>query len=89
MRRRAFIAGLGSAATWPRVVRAQQAMPVIGYLNAAAPDGYSDSLSAFRRGFKESGYIEGENITIEYCWAENNVDRLSVLAAHLLHEKSQ
>jgi putative ABC transport system substrate-binding protein len=85
MRRREFIATLGAAGGWPLIARAQQpAMPVIGYLNAAAPDGYSDSLSAFRKGFKESGYIEGENVTIEYRWAENNADRLSARAAHLV-----
>jgi putative ABC transport system substrate-binding protein len=62
-------------------------MPVVGYLNAAAPDGYTDSLRSFRQGFKESGYVEGENVAVEYRWAENQADRLPVLAADLVRRR--
>jgi ABC-type uncharacterized transport system substrate-binding protein len=85
MRRREFIALLGGGAAWPLAARAQQSvMPVIGYLNASAPDGYGDELRALRGGFKENGYIEGENVALDYRWAENQPDRLPLLAADLV-----
>jgi putative ABC transport system substrate-binding protein len=66
MRRREFIVGIGSAAAWPVVVRAQQRMPVIGYLYSGFPESAATLLSAFRKGLSDIGYIEGQNVAIEY-----------------------
>ena len=88
MKRRSFITLLGgAAATWPSVARAQQAIPAIGYLSASTPDGYSDWLRAFREGLGQSGYVEGENIVIDYRWAENEPNRLPVLAEDLVRRR--
>src|SRR6516165_2457324 len=78
-----------SAAVWPLAARAQQAaMPVIGYLNSVTPEGYpSGYLPALRRGLKESGYVESENVAIEYRWAENQPERLAALAADLVRRQ--
>jgi ABC-type uncharacterized transport system substrate-binding protein len=83
--RRKFLATLGGAAVaWPLAARAQQAMPVVGYLNNASPEADASRLTGLRRGLNQSGYVEGRNLVIEYRWAGNQADRLPALAADLV-----
>jgi ABC transporter substrate binding protein len=86
MRRRDFITVLGwTAATWPLAAPAQQpATPVIGFLHSASPTPFAHLVAAYRQGLKDTGYVEGQNLTVEYRWAEGHFDRLPSLAADLV-----
>jgi putative ABC transport system substrate-binding protein len=85
MRRRDFVALLGSVAIWPLTARAQPSkMPVIGYLGAESPDRFASRLRAFRDGLATAGFTEGGNVAIEYRWAEGNNERLPALATELV-----
>jgi putative tryptophan/tyrosine transport system substrate-binding protein len=89
MRRREFITVVGGAAiTWPLVARAQQAaMPVVGFLGTTTANDFADRVAAFRGGLMDFGYVEGQNVVIEYRWPEGNYDRLATLAADLVRRQ--
>jgi len=87
MKRRDFITLLGGAAAWPLAARAQQPIPVIGYLSSSSPSATSDRLASFRQGLREHGYIEGQNVHLAFRWAEGGYDRLPALAAELVQNQ--
>jgi putative tryptophan/tyrosine transport system substrate-binding protein len=88
MQRREFITLVGAATfAWSRVARAQQSLPVVGFLNGAAPGLYTKFLGEFRRGLNEMGFVEGHNVVVEYRWAENHYERLPELAAELVRRQ--
>jgi ABC-type uncharacterized transport system substrate-binding protein len=88
MRRREFIGGLGSAAAWPLAAGAQQpAVPVVGFVTGGSADAFADRARAFRKGLSETGYIEGQNLTVEYHWLEGQYDRLPALMADLVRRR--
>jgi putative tryptophan/tyrosine transport system substrate-binding protein len=88
MQRREFIAGLAGGAAWPVVARAQQlALPVVGFVHPGSVDASAGSVAAFRKGLSETGYVEGQNVTVEYHWLEGQYDRLPALMADLIRHQ--
>jgi len=87
MRRREFITLLGGTAAWPLAARAQQPIPTVGLLDPRSADVVSDRLRGFRRGLKENDYVEGDNVTLVYRWADNRIGRLPELAEDLVRRQ--
>ena len=87
MRRREFITGVATTSAWPLLARAQQPLPVVGFLNGSSPVTWAPFATAFRTGLKEIGYIEGQNVAIEYRWAEGRAGPLPTLATELVDRK--
>ncbi len=87
MRRREFIAALGSAAAWPLAARAQSSLPVVGFFNGSSANASAPLASAFRKGLAELGYADGQNVTVDYHWLEGRYDRLPALMADLVHRR--
>jgi putative ABC transport system substrate-binding protein len=87
MRRREFISLLGGAAAWPLVARAQQAMPVVGFIRDGSAEANARNAAAFRKGLNETGYVEGQNVKVEYHWLEGQYDRLPALLGDLVRRQ--
>src|SRR5215470_17023411 len=89
MRRRDFIKGItGSATAWPLMARAQQpARPVVGFLGPNSPESDAYRVTAFKQGLKEAGFVDGQNVVIEYCWAQSHYEQLRKLAAELVQAR--
>jgi putative ABC transport system substrate-binding protein len=87
VKRRDFITLLGGAAAWPLAARGQQAVPLVGFLNGGSPGGFGPQLNAFRQGLKEVGYVEGQNVAIEYRWANDQYDRVAALTDDLVRRR--
>jgi putative ABC transport system substrate-binding protein len=87
MKRRQFIAGLGGVVAWPLVARAQQTSPVLGFLHSGSAAAFAPIVQSMHEALKENGYVEGQNIAIEYRWADNRYDRLAGLAADLVQRR--
>jgi len=87
MRRRDFLGIVGGAAAWPAVATSQQAVPVVGFLNGTSPQGYGHFAEAFRQGLRDAGFVEGQNVTIDYRWAGGDYERLKALADDLVQRR--
>jgi hypothetical protein len=89
LKRREFMTLLGGAAAWPLAARAQQLgqLPVIGFLDPRSPEALADRLRGFRQGLTDTGFVEGDNVAVEYRWAENRLDRLPALVADLVRRR--
>ena len=87
MKRRQFVALIGGAAAWPLAARAEQPVPVVGFVHPGSPDANERNMAAFRAGLNKAGYVEGQNITVEYHWLQGQYDRLPALMADLIHRR--
>jgi len=87
MKRREFLGALGGAVAWPIAARAQQAMPVIGFLHSASASTFAEHIPAFHKGLSETGFVDGQNITVEYRWAEGHNETLQALAADMVRRR--
>ena len=89
MRRREFLSVLAGAVAWPIVARAQSAMPVIGFLHQGSADQNVERVATFRKGLAQTGFVEGQKLSIEFRWADGQFDKLPGLATELVHGRSR